>query len=140
VSFTVLRGREVELVCGACEAVFAKVRVRPLALGMDVHSIVTGAVTMPRPGYSIDKEAGQRLARAEAAGVDDAPTRDELDSARSVVDYLRRHGGDIVYDLGCRCRRRYVRTSPDLYRGVVGTKGRWLTMYPGTATWGPPGS
>jgi hypothetical protein len=131
-------GREVGLVCGACEAVFASVRVRPLALGMNVHSILTGAVTMPRPGYSINEEARQRLARAEQADVGDTRTRTELDSARSVASYLQRHGGDIVYDLTCRCRRRYVRTSPDLHREIVGTKGRWLTMSPNTATWPPP--
>ncbi|HEX9337370.1 MAG TPA: hypothetical protein VF892_15855 [Pseudonocardiaceae bacterium] len=132
-------GRDVNLVCGACESVFATVHVRPLALGMVVHSIINGAMLMPRPGYSVNEEARQRLNRAEAAIVRGDPrVRDELDNARAVSDYLRRHGGDIVYDLTCRCRRRYVRTSPDLHREVRGTKGRWLRLSPGTATWLPP--
>jgi hypothetical protein len=129
-----LKARDVELVCGVCTAVFARVHVRPLALGMDVHSIITGGVIMPRPGYSVNEEARQRLARAEKAGV---AVPGELDGARDVADYLRRHGGDIVYDLTCRCKRRYIRTSPDLHRVVVGTKGRWVTLSPGTATWAP---
>lgn len=127
-----LKGRQVELVCGACEGVFARVHVRPLALGMDVHSIITGAVLMPRPGYSINEEARQRLARAERS-----EARGELDAAWGVAHYLRRQGGDIVYDLSCWCHRRYVRTSPDLYRAIRGTKGQWLTLSPGTATWPP---
>ena len=137
-----LKARDVELVCGACEGVFARVHVRPVALGMDVHSIITGAVLMPRPGYTINEEARQRLAKAEqAAGAGDVDARRELDAAWGVAQYLRRQGsdiGDIVYDLRCWCRRRYVRTSPDLYRAVRVTKGRWLTLSPATATW-PPG-
>jgi hypothetical protein len=131
----VLRGRDVELVCGACEAVFANVGIRRLAMGMNVHSAITGAVLMPRPGYSVNEEAGQRLARAEASGAGA-----ELDGARGVVDYLRLHGGDIVFDLSCRCLRRYVRTSPDLYREILGVRGRWLTLSPGRAAWAPPAS
>ncbi|HEX5117451.1 MAG TPA: hypothetical protein VFW65_19850 [Pseudonocardiaceae bacterium] len=134
-----LKGRDVELVCGACEGVFARVHVRPVALGMDVHSIITGAVLMPRPGYSINEEARQRLAKAErATDKGDSDARGELDAAWGVAQYLRRQGGDIVYDLSCWCRRRYVRTSPDLYRAVRVTKGHWLTLSPATATW-PPG-
>jgi hypothetical protein len=137
-SRSVLRGREVELVCGACEAVFANVRIRPLALGMAVHSLVIDTPIMPRPGYSINEEARQRLERAEAVGAADTRTRDQRDSARAVVEYLRRHGGDIVYDMSCRCRRRYVRTSPELFREINGVRGRWLTLSPGTASWPPP--
>jgi hypothetical protein len=134
-----LTGRDVELVCGACESVFARVHIRPLALGMVVDSILTGAMLMPRPGYSINEEARQRLVRAKAAvDAGDARANDELNNARAVSDYLRSHGGEIVYDLTCRCRRRYVRTSPDLHRDVRGTRGRWLRLSPGTATWLPP--
>jgi hypothetical protein len=134
-------GRDVDLVCGVCDAVFARVHVRPLALGMVVNSLITGGMLMPRPGYSINEEARQRLVKAKAAADGDAGdirAHDELECARSVSDYLRSHGGDIVYDLTCRCRRRYVRTSPDLHREVRGTKGRWLRLSPGTATWLPP--
>jgi hypothetical protein len=132
-------GRDVQLVCGACEAVFATVHVRPLALGMVLHSVMNGAMLMPRPGYSINEEARQRLVRAEkAVAAGDLRARAELENARAVSEYLRRHGSDIVYDLTCRCQRRYVRTSPDLHRGIRATKGRWLRMSPGTATWLPP--
>jgi hypothetical protein len=134
----VVRGRDVELVCGACEAVFARARIRPLALGIRVHSLITEAMLMPRPGYSVNEEARQRLARAEAVGAVDARSRSELEAARDVLDYLRRHGGDIVYDLTCRCRRRYLRTSPRLYRDITNVQGRWLTLSPGTASWPPP--
>ena len=134
-----LTGRDVELVCGVCGAAFARVHVRPLALGMVVDSILTGAMLMPRPGYSINEEARQRLNRAKAAvEAGDTRANDELNNARQVSDYLRSHGGDIVYDLTCRCRRRYVRTSPDLHREIRATKGRWLRLSPGTATWLPP--
>lgn len=129
-----MSGRDVELVCGACEAIFARLHLRPLALGMVVRDITGDVMLMPRPGYSINEEARQRVARATREG-----TPDELAAARDVADYLRRHGGEIVYDLTCRCRRRYVRTSPDLYRQARATKGRWLTLSPGTATWPPPG-
>lgn len=141
-SDSVLKARDVELVCGACEGVFARVHIRPAALGMDVHSIITGAVLMPRPSYTINEEARQRLARAErATDTGDSAAHLELDAAWGVAQYLRRQGvmgGDIVYDLKCWCRRRYVRTSPDLRRAVRVTRGRWLTLSPGTATW-PPG-
>src|SRR5690348_6300276 len=108
-----LSGRDVELVCGACESVFAQVHVRPLALGMVVESIITGGMLMPRPGYSVNEEARQRVNRAQAAvDAGDPLGGYELQAASAVANYLRNHGGDIVYDLTCRCRRRYVRTSP----------------------------
>lgn len=128
-----MSGRDVELVCGACEAVFARVHVKPLALGMSVYDLVTDMPVLPRPGYSINEEARQKLVRAEADG-----TPAELEAAHAVVDYLYRHGGEIVYDMECRCHRRHVRTSPDLHRLVRGSKGRWLTLAPGTASWAPP--
>ncbi|HEX5407041.1 MAG TPA: hypothetical protein VFX16_32600 [Pseudonocardiaceae bacterium] len=129
-----LRGRDVELVCGACEAVFAGVHVRSLARGMDVRSLVTFSALLPRAGYSVNEEARQRLARAEVHG-----TRVEIESARGVVSYLRECSGDIVYDLTCRCLRRYVRTSSEFFREIGAARGRWLTLSPGTASWPPPG-
>lgn len=132
-------GRDVELVCGGCEVVFAQVHVRPLALGMVVESILTGGMIMPRPGYSVNEEARQRVNRAQAAiDAGDPLAGYDMQAARSVATYLRNHGGDIVYDLTCRCRRRYVRTSPHLYKEIRATKGRWLRLSPGTATWLPP--
>lgn len=128
---TVFQGRDVDLVCGECGANFARVRLRPFALGIDVRSLVTGERFLPRPGYSINEEARQRLAQAENGAGDVA-------AARGVVQYLRAHGGDIVYDLTCRCRRRYVRTSPGLRREITATKGGWVTLSPATATWPPP--
>ena len=89
-------GRDVDLVCGVCDAVFARVHVRPLALGMVVNSLITGGMLMPRPGYSINEEARQRLVKARAAAeAGDVRAHDELECARSVSDYLRSHGGEI---------------------------------------------
>jgi hypothetical protein len=132
-----LRRREVQLVCGACRQVFATVCIRPLALGMDVHSTVTGGVLMPRPGYSVTEETRHRLARAEAAGAWDDASSTELNSARGMADYLNRYLGETVYDMNCHCQRRYVRTTPDLRRGAVAAKTRKLTLSTRTATWPP---
>ncbi|HVV22802.1 MAG TPA: hypothetical protein VHF06_25425 [Pseudonocardiaceae bacterium] len=134
-----LRRREVQLVCGECHAVFATVCLRPLALGMDVHSTVTGSVLMPRTGYSVTQETRYRLARAEAAGAHDLASSLELNSARAMADYLNRYLGETVYEMHCHCRRRYVRTTPDLQRGALATKGRRLTLSSRTATWPPAG-
>lgn len=132
-----LRRREVHLVCGACRKVFATVRIRPLALGMDVHSEVTGGVLMPRPGYSVTEETRHRLARAEATPAWDEATVTELNSARAMADYLNRYLGQTVYDMNCHCNRRYVRTTPDLHRGATAAKTHTLTLSTRTATWPP---
>jgi hypothetical protein len=117
--------------------VFATVRIRPLALGMDVHSAVTGGVLMPRTGYSVTEETRHRLARAEAVVAWDDASVVELNSARAMADYLNRYLGETVYDMNCHCHRRYVRTTPDLHRGAVATKGHTLTLSTSTATWPP---
>lgn len=132
-----LRRREVHLVCGECRMIFAIVRIRPLALGMDVHSTVTGAVLMPRTGYSVTEETRHRLARAEAVGPRDRASTLELTSARAMADYLNRYLGDTVYDMSCHCHRRYVRTTPDLHRGAIASRDQRLTLSTRTATWPP---
>lgn len=132
-----LRRREIHLVCGACHQIFAIVRIRPLALGMDVHSTVTGGVLMPRPGYSVTEETRHRLARAEAVGPRDTASTEELTSARAMADYLNRYLGQTVYDMNCHCHRRYVRTTPDLHRGATASRNHRLTLSINTATWPP---
>ncbi len=124
------RGRDVELRCGQCEAIFARVHVSAIYRMLDVRMIDSEARIMPRPGYSVNEESRQRSARAEKSG-DQAL----LDSERRVAAYLHRVAGEIIYDLRCRCGLRYVRSSPDLTRQILKTPGRWVTLSPSIATW-----
>lgn len=125
-----LRGRDVELRCGQCEAIFARVHVGAVYRTLDVRMIDTGAPIMPRPGYSVNEEARQRMARAEQSG-----DRELIEAQHRVGAYLRRVAGEIIYDLACRCGLRYVRSSPDLSREIRTTQGRWVTLSPSIATW-----
>ncbi len=124
------RGREVELRCGECETIFARVHVSAIYRVLHARRIDNDARVMPRPGYSINEESRQRLARAEQS--DD---QTQLDLERQVAAYLHHVAGEIVYDLRCPCGLRYVRSSPDLTKQILKTQGRWVTLAPGLATW-----
>jgi hypothetical protein len=134
---SVFTGRDEQLVCGACEAVFAEVHLGPLASGITVRDLVSGAQLMPRNGFRVTAEAQARLAQAEAAAGDGVPPPD-LVEARDLCAYLKRQAGEIIYDLVCRCGRHYLRASPHLRKEVRSAQGRWARLSPGTASWTPP--
>jgi hypothetical protein len=124
------RSRQVDLRCGQCEAIFAHVRVSAVYRILHLRTVDTDAQIMPRPGYSVNEESRQRSARAEQSG-DPAL----IESERRVADYLRRVAGEIIYDLRCRCGLRYLRSSPELTKQILRTKGQWVTLSPNIATW-----
>ena len=64
-----------------------------------------------------------RRAQAERSGSSPGGTN-ELDDAR--VDFLRRHLGELVYDLRCRNGHSTVRTMPQLVRAIQSAHGQWV--------------
>ena len=124
------RGRDVELRCGECAAIFARVHVSAIYRMLHARRIDSEAQIMPRPGYSINEESRQRIVRAEQS-----QDQTLLDSERRAAAYLHSVAGEIVYDLSCQCGLRYLRSSPDLAKQILKTKGRWVTLSPGIATW-----
>jgi hypothetical protein len=126
----VFTGRDVQLVCGACGAVFADVHLAPLATGITVTSLVTGAPVAPRRSGNVHAEVRGRLARAESPAL-------QAD-LRTVDAYLRREGGEVIYEIGCRCGRRHLRSAPHLRTEIKNVNGRWVTLAPGVASWAPP--
>ena len=108
---SLLRGHDRELVCLGCGAVLAFVRIRPLSMitVTDVHRYDIN------PDGAVPALEGLRtLHRQRAAeGASDA----ELARIASQIAYLRKVGGEVIYQLACDdCQARYVVSLPELSR------------------------
>jgi hypothetical protein len=104
-----LRAVTKQLVCPACGVVVADVRHRTWPV---VFVLVSpdGAQLQPATGLVL-----LRQVQAQAGGEDRA-------------DFVRRHLGELLYDLRCRNGHSTLRTLPQLVRAVRRARGRWVDL------------
>jgi hypothetical protein len=96
-----------QLTCPACGVVMADATYRRWP----------GDLRLTSPdGARLQPEGGAVLLRQVGAGGAD-PDRE---------DYLRRHLGELFYDLRCRNGHRVLRTMPHLVRAIRRAGGRWV--------------
>jgi hypothetical protein len=112
------RGYQRELVCGRCEGVMAWVELRPFRYPTVRH--VTGHEVAPMGEGLALRVARTRLDNARRATHDplfnaDPELPEFIEHTTRQIDYLRRQGGEPVYELLCtQCGADYLRSMPDL--------------------------
>lgn len=106
---SLLRPAAKQLVCPACGVVVADARYRPFP-GTLVLVSPDGAQLQPSTGGVL-----LRQVQAESAGADR-------------VDFVRRHLGEVLYELRCRNGHSTLRTLPQLVRAVRHAGGRWVDL------------
>ena len=106
---SLLRTVTKQLVCPACGVVVADVRHRTWPV---VFVLVSpeGAQLQPVSGGVLLRQVG-----AEPGGEDRA-------------EFVRRHLGELLYDLRCRNGHSTLRTLPQLVRAVRRARGRWVDL------------
>jgi hypothetical protein len=107
-----------ELLCPACGDVLAAA----------VYTRWPGNLVLTSPGgYRIQPESVAvqiRLAQQDQAANGPATRL----AARDRLDFLRRHGSELVYDLRCGRGHSTLRTAPQIVRAMRNTAGAWATL------------
>jgi hypothetical protein len=106
---SLLRPVAKQLLCPACGVVLADARYRPFP-GTLVLVSPDGAQLQPSTGGVL-----LRQVQAEPGGDDR-------------VDFVRRHLGEILFELRCRNGHSTLRTLPQLVRAVRRARGRWVEL------------
>jgi hypothetical protein len=107
-----------QLTCPRCGDVVAQALYRRFPPILRIES-PDGVLLQPSSGGVLLRLAEERVARA--APVDRA-------DAENGLDFVRRHIGELMYDLGCRRGHRTVQTMPAILRAVRRTPGSWVPI------------
>lgn len=108
-----------KLLCPRCGDVLADADYRPLA----------GSLALSAPGgYELTPQMGAvhlRRAEQELASADSTAGADE---ARARLEFIRRHSGEVMYDLPCHQGHYTLATAPQITRALRGAKGDWVSL------------
>jgi hypothetical protein len=107
-----------QLTCPRCGDIVARAVYRRFPPTLRVET-PDGALLQPGSGAVLLRVAQQRL--ADAAPVDRA-------EAENSLDFVRRHLGELMYDLHCHRGHRTVQTMPAIVRAVQRTPGSWVPI------------
>jgi len=108
-----------KLLCPRCGDVLADADYRPMA-GSLALSAPGGCQLAPQMGAIHIGRAEQELASASSpAGADEARTR---------LEFVRRHVGELVYDLPCHRGHYTLATAPQITRALRRAKGHWVSL------------
>ena len=103
-----------KLLCPRCGDVLADADYRPVA-GSLALSAPGGNQLSPEMGATHVRRAEQELASADSsAGADEARTR---------LEFIRRHAGELMYDLPCHQGHYTLATAPQITRALRRAKG-----------------
>jgi hypothetical protein len=115
----VVAGRLVkQLTCPRCGDIVAQAAYRRFPPSLRIET-PDGALLQPSSGAVLLRTAERRM--AEAAPAD----RAEAENAR---DFVRRHLGELMYDLRCRRGHGTVQTMPAIVRAMHRTPGSWVPI------------
>ena len=108
-----------KLLCPRCGDVLADADYRPVA-GSLALSAPGGSQLSPEMGANHIRRAEQELASASStAGADEARAR---------LEFIRRHVGELMYDLPCHRGHYTLATAPQITRALRGAKGDWVSL------------
>ena len=108
-----------KLLCPRCGDVLADADYRPMA-GSLALSAPGGCQLTPQMGAIHIRRAEQELASASSpAGADEARTR---------LEFVRRHVGELMYDLPCHRGHYTLATAPQITRALRRAKGHWVSL------------
>ena len=108
-----------KLLCPRCGDVLADADYRPM-VGSLALSAPEGHQLTPEVGAVHLRRAEQQLATADStAGADEARTR---------LEFIRRHAGELLYDLPCHQGHDTLATAPQITRALRQAKGNWVSL------------
>ena len=108
-----------KLLCPRCGDVLADADYRPVA-GSLALSAPGGYQLTPQMGAIHTRRAEQELASASSpSGADEARTR---------LEFIRRHAGELLYDLPCHRGHYTLATAPQITRALRHAKGDWVSL------------
>jgi hypothetical protein len=107
-----------QLTCPRCGDIMAQAVYRRFPPSLRIET-PDGVLLQPGSGAVLLRMAERRI--AEAAPAD----RAEAENAR---DFVRRHLGELMYDLRCRRGHSTVQTMPAIVRAMHRTPGSWIPL------------
>ena len=108
-----------KLLCPRCGDVLADADYRPVA-GSLALSAPGGYQLTPQMGAVHTRRAEQELASANSAA--------GADEARARLEFIRRHAGEVMYDLPCHRGHYTLATAPQITRAMRRAKGDWVSL------------
>ena len=108
-----------KLLCPRCGDVLADADYRPM-VGSLALSGPEGFQLTPEIGAIHLQRAEQELATADStAGADEARTR---------LEFIRHHIGEVIYDLPCHQGHHTLATVPQITRALRRAEGDWVSL------------
>jgi len=108
-----------KLLCPRCGDVLADADYRPVA-GSLALSAPGGHQLTPEMGATHIRRAEQELASADSsAGADEARVR---------LEFIRRHVGELMYDLPCHRGHYTLATAPQITEALRRAQGDWVSL------------
>jgi hypothetical protein len=107
-----------QLTCPRCGDIVARAVYRRFPPSLRIE-LPDGSLVQPSSGAVLLRVAEQRMAGAPPAD------RAEAENDR---DFVRRHLGELMYDLTCRRGHHTEQTMPAIVRAVRRTPGSWVPI------------
>ena len=108
-----------KVLCPRCGDVLADADYRPMA-GSLALSAPGGHQLTPEMGATHIRRAEQELASADSSA--------GADEARARLEFIRRHVGELMYDLPCHQGHYTLATAPQITRALRRAKGDWVSL------------
>jgi hypothetical protein len=108
-----------KLTCPRCGDVMADADYRPLA----------GSLTLIAPdGDQLTPEMSAIHLRRAEEQLATAATAADADEARKRLEFIKRHSGELIYDLPCPRGHYTLATAPQMTRALRRTQGAWASL------------
>ena len=108
-----------KLLCPQCGDVLADADYRPVA----------GSLALSGPGgYQLTPQMGAIHTRRAEQELASASSPVGADEARARLEFIRRHAGELLYDLPCHQGHFTLATAPQITRALRRTKGDWVSL------------
>jgi hypothetical protein len=108
-----------KVLCPRCGDVLADADYRPLA-GSLALSAPGGHQLTPEMGATHIRRAEQELASADSSA--------GADEARARLEFIKRHVGELMYDLPCHQGHYTLATAPQITAALRRAKGDWVSL------------
>jgi hypothetical protein len=108
-----------KVLCPRCGDVLADADYRPMA-GSLALSAPSGHQLTPEMGATHIRRAEQELASADSSA--------GADEARARLEFIRRHVGELMYDLPCHQGHYTLATAPQITKALRRAKGDWVSL------------
>ena len=108
-----------KVLCPRCGDVLADADYRPIA-GSLALSAPGGHQLTPEMGATHIRRAEQELASADSSA--------GADEARARLEFIRRHVGELMYDLPCHQGHYTLATAPQITRALRRAKGDGVSL------------